>query len=117
GIGAAFSSLFSSSGSSGGSGDSGYGALASFFGGFFAGGGNPPIGKASIVGEKGPELFVPRTAGTVLPNSLLKGGTTNQRTQVNNFSIALAPGMDRSTGMQIGAAAARQLAVASRRNN
>jgi hypothetical protein len=117
GIGAAFSSLFGSGGASGGSSDSGLGALASVFGGFFAAGGNPPIGKASIVGEKGPELFVPRTAGTVLPNSLLKGGTTNQRTQNNVFNIQLPAGADRSTGMQIGAAAARQLSIASRRGN
>ena len=33
----------------------------------FAAGGNPPIGKASLVGEKGPELFVPRTSGTIVP--------------------------------------------------
>jgi len=33
----------------------------------FAEGGNPPVGKASLVGEKGPELFVPRTSGTIVP--------------------------------------------------
>jgi lambda family phage tail tape measure protein len=44
------------------------GFFASMFGGFFAEGGNPPINKPSIVGEKGPELFVPRTAGTIIPN-------------------------------------------------
>ena len=39
------------------------------FGGIkmFAAGGNPPVGKPSLVGEKGPELFVPRTAGTIVP--------------------------------------------------
>jgi lambda family phage tail tape measure protein len=44
----------------------------------FADGGNPPVGKASIVGERGPELFVPRTAGTIIPNHALAGvgGTT-----------------------------------------
>ena len=44
------------------------GAIGSLFGGFFADGGSPPVNKPSIVGEKGPELFVPRTAGTVVPN-------------------------------------------------
>ena len=44
--------------------------------GSFANGGNPPIGKASLVGEKGPELFVPRSAGTIIPNNALGGGTT-----------------------------------------
>ena len=37
-------------------------------GGFFAEGGRPPTGVPSIVGEEGPELFVPDTAGTVLSN-------------------------------------------------
>tara|TARA_B100000886_G_scaffold313344_1_gene249911 strand:+ start:2821 stop:5046 length:2226 start_codon:yes stop_codon:yes gene_type:complete len=34
----------------------------------FANGGRPPVGRPSIVGEKGPELFVPNTAGTIIPN-------------------------------------------------
>ena len=42
----------------------------------FANGGRPPVGKASIVGEKGPELFVPDRAGTIIPNNEL-GGSTN----------------------------------------
>ena len=42
----------------------------------FANGGNPPVGKPSIVGERGPELFVPRTSGTIVPNNQL-GGATN----------------------------------------
>lgn len=33
----------------------------------FAAGGNPPVGRPSLVGEKGPELFVPRTSGTIVP--------------------------------------------------
>ena len=33
----------------------------------FAAGGNPPIGRPSLVGEKGPELFVPNTSGTIIP--------------------------------------------------
>ena len=44
------------------------GALGKLFGGFFADGGSPPLGRISVVGEKGPELFVPRTAGTIVPN-------------------------------------------------
>jgi len=46
------------------------------FGGFFAEGGQPPVNKPSIVGEKGPELFVPRTAGTIIPNNKV-GNTIN----------------------------------------
>jgi len=51
-------------------------------GGFlgFANGGNPPVGRPSIVGEKGPELFVPRSAGTIIPNNAMGGGVTNMVT-------------------------------------
>ena len=35
----------------------------------FADGGRPTVGKTSIVGEKGPELFVADKPGTIVPNS------------------------------------------------
>ena len=40
----------------------------------FADGGRPPVGKPSIVGERGPELFVPDGTGTIIPNHRLGGG-------------------------------------------
>jgi len=40
----------------------------------FADGGRPPVGRPSIVGEKGPELFVPRSSGNIIPNNKLGGG-------------------------------------------
>ena len=45
---------------------------------FYADGGSPPVNQPAIVGERGPELFVPRTAGTIIPNHALAGigGTT-----------------------------------------
>jgi hypothetical protein len=43
-------------------------------GGMFADGGRPPIGRMSLVGERGPELFVPSTQGTIVPNEALGGG-------------------------------------------
>ena len=74
-----FSSLFGGSGS-----DSGlFSSIGNFFGGFFANGGDPPINKISVVGERGPELFVPRTAGTIIPNNMLGAG--NQQT--TNLSV------------------------------
>jgi len=42
----------------------------------FADGGVPPVGRASIVGERGPELFVPSTAGRIIPNNALGGNVT-----------------------------------------
>jgi lambda family phage tail tape measure protein len=54
----------------------------------FADGGDPPVGRASMVGERGPELFVPKTAGTIIPNHALSGmgGTTNV---TNNYINAI----------------------------
>jgi hypothetical protein len=39
----------------------------------FADGGSPPVGVPSIVGERGPEIFVPHGAGTIIPNHMIKG--------------------------------------------
>jgi hypothetical protein len=49
----------------------------------FAAGGMPPVGKPSIVGEKGPEIFVPSSAGKIIPNNQLGGGT------VNNINVSV----------------------------
>ena len=40
----------------------------------FANGGRPPVGKAAIVGERGPEIFVPSVSGTIIPNNQIGGG-------------------------------------------
>jgi hypothetical protein len=50
------------------------GILGSMMGGQFADGGSPPVGKMSLVGERGPELFVPGSSGTIIPNHALGGG-------------------------------------------
>ena len=44
--------------------------------GLLAEGGPAKAGKPYIVGEKGPELFVPKTAGTVIPNNAMQTGKT-----------------------------------------
>jgi hypothetical protein len=49
-------------------------AAMMIFGGGFADGGTPPLGKVSLVGERGPELFVPKQLGTIIPNHMLGGG-------------------------------------------
>jgi len=48
--------------------------LQGLMGGAFADGGRPPVGKMSLVGERGPELFVPGSSGTIIPNHALGGG-------------------------------------------
>ena len=66
---ALFGSILGSGGEKGG------GILGAI--GLFANGGRPPVGNPSIVGEKGPELFVPRSSGSIIPNNKLGGGGTN----------------------------------------
>lgn len=45
--------------------------FSDFFGGFFANGGNFSGGKPIMVGERGPELIMPRQSGTVIPNEAI----------------------------------------------
>lgn len=58
----------------GGAGGAGgiFGSIGKIFG--FANGGNPAIGKPIMVGERGPELMIPRNASTIIPNESLGGG-------------------------------------------
>lgn len=75
-----------------------------FFGGAFSGagatvpmfasGGSPMVGRAALVGERGPELFVPRTAGVVVSASGM--AATAQVSPVvveNSIEISVEPGM------------------------
>ncbi len=57
-------------------GGGGAGVIGSILGGFFADGGRPPMGKVSVVGERGPELFVPDSAGTIVPSAKASSGVT-----------------------------------------
>ena len=49
--------------------------------GGFAEGGRPPVGRPALVGEKGPELFVPDRPGTVIPNDVTTALSTMDRMQ------------------------------------
>lgn len=49
----------------------------------FADGGRPPVGRASIVGERGPELFVPDGSGTIVPNHRLGGSQVVQHISID----------------------------------
>ena len=71
-------------GASGGGGGGIGGFIGKIFGGLFANGGQPPVNKISVVGERGPELFVPRSAGTVVPNQEIGGSNIT-----NNISISV----------------------------
>jgi len=50
----------------------------------FADGGQPPVGVPSIVGENGPELFIPKTQGTIIPNQQMNNYMNNQPSVVYN---------------------------------
>ena len=61
------------------------GGIGGFIGGLFgfADGGTPPVGRPSIVGERGPELFVPRSAGTIVPNEKIGGSNITNNISIN----------------------------------
>tara|TARA_R110000772_G_scaffold169179_2_gene280990 strand:- start:1190 stop:4153 length:2964 start_codon:yes stop_codon:yes gene_type:complete len=65
----------------------------------FADGGRPPVGRPSIVGERGPELFVPGASGTIIPNHAMGG------VNVDTINITVE-----NTGEQLNPAAQKQLA-------
>lgn len=58
---AAIRGVLGGGGAGGAAGAGAKGFLSSLFGGFFAEGGVPPLGKVSVVGERGPEFIVPRS--------------------------------------------------------
>jgi lambda family phage tail tape measure protein len=89
------SSLFS-----GGSGASSITSAAPGMG--FAEGGDPPVGVPSLVGERGPELFVPRTSGTVIPNNMLGGMMGNNQPSItyNGPYIAQMSAIDTQSATQ-----------------
>ena len=78
------------------------GFLGSVIGGLFANGGRPPVGKASIVGERGPELFVPSVAGTIVPNNKLGGGGTSNIVNVSVDATGSAVSGNNADAQQLG---------------
>lgn len=70
-----------------------------------------PVGKnrTTLVGEKGPELFVPSSVGTIIPNNMLGGGGGMQ--QVNNINIVVKGG---TTNNETGSAVSQAVVNAMR---
>jgi lambda family phage tail tape measure protein len=82
GGGGLFGSLF------GGGGASAIGNMgAAFLIPGFANGGAVSSGRPIMVGERGPELFVPQTAGAIVPNGATAGGQRVVLTTHNVFNI------------------------------
>ena len=53
------------------------GLISNAFGGFRAAGGSVSAGTPYVVGERGAELFVPSSSGTIVPNNAMGGSTFN----------------------------------------
>ena len=68
-----------------------------------AAGGPVTGGMPYIVGEKGPELFMPGRSGTVIPNNALGGGTTNVVVNVDASGNSSVQG-DQQQAKQLGVA-------------
>jgi lambda family phage tail tape measure protein len=68
----------------------------------FADGGEPPVGVASLVGERGPELFIPKTAGTIIPNHQLSSALGNGQPNITYAGpyIAQMNAMDTQSATQ-----------------
>jgi hypothetical protein len=101
----------------GGSGGSLLGNLfGSFFGGGKAGGGDTIAGRAYLIGEQGPEMFVPRTAGAIIPADQTEAmrGRGAGSTVVQNIAFNMPGRYDQRTQAQVAATAGRvtQRAVA-----
>lgn len=111
--------LFGAQGSTGagtGGGDFLGSLFGMVFGGGRAGGGDTMPGNAYLVGENGPEMFVPRTAGTVLnadTTAGFRGGSGRAFKQTVNVVVSGRP--DRSTPEQIARASGREAARAMSR--
>jgi len=63
--------------------------IGSVFGGGKAEGGAVKAGTSYVVGERGAEMFVPKTDGVIIPNNKMGGGGT-----VNNFNINVTGALD-----------------------
>jgi hypothetical protein len=91
------------------------------FGGSFASGGRPGVGRPSIVGENGMELFIPDTPGRILSAAdtkaaLASSGTVERRpiNITNHFAISGQVG--RGTQEQIAARVGREVRNAQSRH-
>ena len=72
----------------------------------FANGGRPPVGKPSLVGERGPEIFVPRSAGTIIPNNQIGSGGIVNNINVNVSTEGMQSDANENRGKELGVALA-----------
>lgn len=94
----------------------------------FASGGAPPVGAPSLVGENGPELFIPNSSGTVVPNHQVRqaisgassssgnqfNGDVNVTVNSNGSSSTSGSGNMADVGTQLGAIVQQHLMMQMR---
>lgn len=78
-------------------------------GGNYANGGRPPKGEVSLVGERGPELFVPDSAGTVIPNHAMGGSSIVVNVDASGSSVEGDEAQSRELGNMLAAAIQAEL--------
>lgn len=71
------------------------------FGGARASGGDVLANRSYLVGEQGPERFVPRTAGTIIPTHALAGAAGGRTAGPTYITVPVEGRVERSTRMQI----------------
>lgn len=101
---AVFTGLSGAGGGAGGAGGGG-GFLSGIFGSFFGAkalGGSVSTNKPYLVGERGPEMFVPQSRGAIVPNNAMSSGGTSV-VMNNNFA-----GVSAVNRQELNAALARQ---------
>jgi hypothetical protein len=100
-------------GSSGSWLDSAASWFGNLFGGARAGGGPVGQGRGYLVGEHGPEFFMPSTNGSIMTNQALRKGTGRNGL---NVTYVVQGAIDRRTQDQLAQAAGREASRAIARN-
>ena len=79
------------------------------FGGYMANGGQTAAGNAYIVGERGPELFVPGAQGNIVPNNAMGGANVTVNVDASGSSVQGDSQSASQLGKAIGAAVQAEL--------
>ena len=75
----------------------------------FANGGRPPVGRPSIIGERGPELFIPDRSGTIIPNHAMGGTSVVVNVDASGTEVQGNQGGAEQLGRLIGSAVQAEL--------
>ena len=79
------------------------------FGGYMANGGQTAPGNAYMVGERGPELFVPGAKGNIVPNNAMGGANVTVNVDASGSSVEGNADQASQLGKAIGIAVQQEL--------